>query len=535
MAQPAVFISYSHKDEAWKDRLVSHLRVLEYEGALDVWDDRRIEGGDDWRQEIETALDKATVAILIISKDFLTSRFIREEELTKIIAGRTEGRLKVIPLIAEPCAWQQVAVLQGIQARPRDGRPLSAAASHQVDEDLAALAVEIVSGTIDQPSAVVPVAARRMTARAWLTTTLAISGIAATVLTYSAYHWHLDTDVRLDLVTERLSFVGRGTQPQPFDLGIQFSRLTFAGCGSAEFEGIALKASGDGASPARLICRDSDAKIALEGSTADSRLGALSAMTLAPGARLILSVAGSATPVIRMERSGDEFTLDVPIEHDLDVVTNFVDTEPPGAGSTGRQALVRYAATIDEAAPRHAIRLTSGKQGAVDLVATLAPNSSSPGLQAPISVDAPAITKETAGGYATTALVAPGTLAYVDYPSIQALHISEDTAVALTAMSATQVRALNVVSTTPSDGRKPRYAFKVTVEGKLESARIGRGDPGVSEATEAGRWLDPRLTVYDVVANGWWRLAALAATWTVATIASAYLGWKKLSHNSAGD
>jgi hypothetical protein len=535
MAQPAVFISYSHKDEAWKDRLVSHLRVLEYEGELDVWDDRRIEAGDDWRREIETALDNATVAILIISKDFLTSPFIREQELTKILDGRKQGRLKVIPLIAEPCAWQQVGVLQGIQARPRDGRPLSAAASHQVDEDLAALAVEIVKGTNETRGGVVPVLTRRMTARAWLMTTLLISGIAATVLTYAAYHWHLDTDVRLDLTTERLSFAGRGTQPQLLDLGIQFSRLTFAGCGSAEFEGMALKASGDGASPARLICRDADAKIALEATAADSRLGALSAMTVAPGTHLTLSVAGSVNPVIRLERSGPAFTLDVPIEHDLDVVTNFVDTEPPAAGSARLQALVRYAATIDEVAPRHAIRLASGNRGAVDLVATLAPGGSPPSLQAPISVDAPAITKESAAGYATTALVAPGSLAYVDYPSIPALHISEDTAIALTAMSATQVRALTVVSTTPLDVRKSRYAFKVTVEGRLESARVGRGDPGVSEKTNAGRWRDPRLTVYDVVTTGWLKLAALAASWTVATIASAYLGWKKLSSISSGD
>ena len=535
MAQPAVFISYSHKDEAWKDRLVSHLRVLEYEGALDVWDDRRIEAGDNWREEIETALNAATVAILIISKDFLTSPFIREQELTRILAGRNEGRLKVIPLIAEPCAWQQVGVLQGIQARPKDGRPLSAVASHQVDEDLAALAVEIVKGTPDHRGAALPLPVRRISPRSWLIATLAISGIAAAVVTYAAHHWHLDTNVRLDLFTERLSFAGRGSQPQLLDLGIQFSRLTFAGCGSAEFEGIALKASDDGASPARLICRDADAKIALEGTSADSRLGALPAMTLAAGAQMILSVAGSANPAIRIERSGPAFTLDVPIENHLDVVTSFVEAEPPAAGATRPQALVRYAATIDDSAPRHGIRLASGNRSAVDLVATLAPGGSPPALQTPISVDAPAVTRESAAGYATTALVAPGSLTYIDYPSIQALRISEDTAVALTAISAAQVRALNVVSTTPSDSRKSRFAFKVTVEGMLEKARVGRGDPGLSEKTEAGRWSDPRLTVYDVVTHGWWRLAALAASWTVATVATAYAGWRRLSSDSAGD
>ncbi len=54
MTKPTVFISYSHKDEAWKDRLVAHLGVLAQEGLLDTWDDRCIGGGEDWyRGEME--------------------------------------------------------------------------------------------------------------------------------------------------------------------------------------------------------------------------------------------------------------------------------------------------------------------------------------------------------------------------------------------------------------------------------------------------------------------------------------------------
>ena len=236
-------ISYSHKDEAWKDRLVSHLRVLEYEGALDVWDDRRIGAGDEWRQEIQTALDKATVAIPDHLEELPDLPLHSRAGTDQIWPAGRKGSLKVIPLIAEPCAWEQAGA-PGHPGTPCDGRPLSAVSSHQVDADLPALAVEIVSGRIDQVAGVDADPARRMTARAWLIATLAISGIAATMLTYAAYHWHLDTNVRLDLFTERLSFAGRGTKAQSLDLGIQFSRLTFAGCGGAEFEGLTLEGSG---------------------------------------------------------------------------------------------------------------------------------------------------------------------------------------------------------------------------------------------------------------------------------------------------
>ena len=45
---PQVFISYSHQDEAWKDRIQAHLGVLARQGLLSVWDYRQIQAGQDW-------------------------------------------------------------------------------------------------------------------------------------------------------------------------------------------------------------------------------------------------------------------------------------------------------------------------------------------------------------------------------------------------------------------------------------------------------------------------------------------------------
>jgi len=53
MDKPSVFISYSHKDEKWKDRLESHLGVLAKQGLVEIWDDRRIKDSEDWYSEIE--------------------------------------------------------------------------------------------------------------------------------------------------------------------------------------------------------------------------------------------------------------------------------------------------------------------------------------------------------------------------------------------------------------------------------------------------------------------------------------------------
>ena len=53
-----VFISYSHKDEEWKVKLTGHLKVLEMEGYCTLWDDRKIEEGDEWFPGIKKAVNK---------------------------------------------------------------------------------------------------------------------------------------------------------------------------------------------------------------------------------------------------------------------------------------------------------------------------------------------------------------------------------------------------------------------------------------------------------------------------------------------
>jgi formylglycine-generating enzyme required for sulfatase activity len=137
--RPTVFISYSHQDEWWKDRLVCQLRVLE----LEVWNDRRIAPGADWRPEIERAMERAVAAVLLISADFLTSPFILGNEIPYLLKKRATDGLLVVPLIVRPCAWKKVKWLSRIQARPKDGTPLSARPEHEAEQALAALAEEL--------------------------------------------------------------------------------------------------------------------------------------------------------------------------------------------------------------------------------------------------------------------------------------------------------------------------------------------------------------------------------------------------------
>jgi len=59
MSNPTVFISYSLKDEEWKKRLQPHLKVLENVCTIGIWDDRQIDAGETWYDEIRDAMTEA--------------------------------------------------------------------------------------------------------------------------------------------------------------------------------------------------------------------------------------------------------------------------------------------------------------------------------------------------------------------------------------------------------------------------------------------------------------------------------------------
>src|SRR4051794_7341380 len=82
-----VFISYSHKDGRWLDRLQVYLAPLERRGSIRRWDDTLIAAGQRWEQEIAEALQRTRVAVLMVSADFLASDFISRVELPRLLGA----------------------------------------------------------------------------------------------------------------------------------------------------------------------------------------------------------------------------------------------------------------------------------------------------------------------------------------------------------------------------------------------------------------------------------------------------------------
>ncbi len=118
----AVFVSYAHGDEPWKDLLLVQLRALGQAVPLDVWDDRRIKQGEDWYQAIKEAMARARFAICLISGRFLGSPFCMEEEIPDLLRKGQEQGLDLLPILIEDCPWEAHLWLKRLQMLPRDGK-----------------------------------------------------------------------------------------------------------------------------------------------------------------------------------------------------------------------------------------------------------------------------------------------------------------------------------------------------------------------------------------------------------------------------
>jgi hypothetical protein len=118
-----VFISYCHEDDHFLKELLPHLDMYQKQGLIDVWSDKKIEVGAKWREKIEEALSAASVAILLISKYFLASKFINEVELPHLLEAAKKRGLEIIPVVLSPCVFGD-SPLRHFQTINSPDRPL---------------------------------------------------------------------------------------------------------------------------------------------------------------------------------------------------------------------------------------------------------------------------------------------------------------------------------------------------------------------------------------------------------------------------
>lgn len=117
MPQPLrVFFSYAHEDDRFRIRLEQSLKLLERQGLVESWHDRKLLPGDDWAREIDSRLERAELILFLVSPDFIDSDYCWGVEMTRALARHDAGEALVVPLIIRPVGDWQTAKFGRLQA-----------------------------------------------------------------------------------------------------------------------------------------------------------------------------------------------------------------------------------------------------------------------------------------------------------------------------------------------------------------------------------------------------------------------------------
>ena len=140
-----LFISYSHRDGEWVERLRRMIKPLEQRYGLERWDDSRIQAGGLWRQEIEQALASASVALLLVSADFLASDFVARSELPHLFRAAKQKGLRILWVPLRPSLWKHIPEIEQYQAVIPPGRTLAEMAEVEQERAFVQIAELILS------------------------------------------------------------------------------------------------------------------------------------------------------------------------------------------------------------------------------------------------------------------------------------------------------------------------------------------------------------------------------------------------------
>jgi internalin A len=115
-----LFYSYSHKDETLRNEMETHLKLLQRQGWIETWHDRKIEAGDEWKRKIDENLERADIILLLVSSDFIASDYCWDKEMTHALERHDRGEAHVVPVIVRDVNWTRGPFAK-LQALPKDG------------------------------------------------------------------------------------------------------------------------------------------------------------------------------------------------------------------------------------------------------------------------------------------------------------------------------------------------------------------------------------------------------------------------------
>jgi hypothetical protein len=142
MPRDEIFVSYSHRDRKWLDELIITLAPLIRNRNITIWDDTKIAVGQRWKAEIADALERAKVAVLLVTRSFLASEFIANEEMPHLLEAANKAGLTVVWIAVGDSLYEETEITE-YQAANDPGRPLNSLAEAEVDRELVRIAKKL--------------------------------------------------------------------------------------------------------------------------------------------------------------------------------------------------------------------------------------------------------------------------------------------------------------------------------------------------------------------------------------------------------
>ncbi|MGI9547690.1 MAG: TIR domain-containing protein [Flavobacteriaceae bacterium] len=126
-----IFVIYTLADKAVMQNLLRHTDPLKKVLDLSIWHDDPLIPGKPWKSYFESRIHHTDIFLLLVSKDFMNSQFIREPEFKAVVNRHRENKALVIPVIIDNCQWDvdlklidHDFKLSELEVLPEEGKPV---------------------------------------------------------------------------------------------------------------------------------------------------------------------------------------------------------------------------------------------------------------------------------------------------------------------------------------------------------------------------------------------------------------------------